>query len=112
MNGDPKKASGTSKQKLKQSLKEWGFKFKTIYGEKGIVKTLKRKKPVIVRCWMTDEDGERYKHYIVVTGRDDKYFYINDPCNGRPGKIQKKVFMARAQKLNWGDKQWGIEVYK
>jgi len=66
---------------------------------------------------MTDEDGERYKHYVVIRGQDDKgknkeYFYINDPCNGKPGKIEKKIFMARAQKLNWGDKQWGIEVYR
>lgn len=112
MNGNPQKKSGTSKPKLKQAIKEQGFKYKTIYGEKGIAKALERKHPVIVRCWLTDEDRERYKHYIVVTGRDDKYFYINDPCNGNPGKIQKKIFMARAQKLNWGDKQWGIEVCK
>ena len=112
MNGNPKKKSGTSKLKLKQSIKERDYKYKTIHGEKGILKTLERKHPVIVRCWMTDEDGERYKHYIVVTGGDDKYFYINDPCNGKPGKILRKIFIARAQKLNWGDKQWGIEVYR
>jgi len=113
MNGDPTKESGTSKLKLKRAIKERDCKYRTIYGEKGIAKALERKHPVIIYCRMTDEDGERYKHYIVVTGRDDKdNFYINDPCNGKPGKIQKKIFMKRAQKLNWGDKQRGIEVYK
>lgn len=113
MNGDPTKESGTSKLKLKEAIKEQGFKYRTIYKEKGIEKSLERKHPVIVRCWMRDEDGDPYPHYIVLRGQDNKdNFYINDPCNGKPGKIQKKTFMKRAQKLNWGDKQWGIEVYR
>jgi predicted double-glycine peptidase len=112
MNGNPKDRNGTSELKLKQAIKEQCFTYKTIYGEKGILKAIERKHPVIVSCWMTDEHGDRYRHYIVVTGRDDKYFYINDPYGGRPGKILKKIFLSRAQKLNWGYKQWGIEVYK
>ncbi|MBM4141938.1 MAG: hypothetical protein FJ242_10765 [Nitrospira sp.] len=113
MNGNPQKKSGTSKLKLKKAIKERGYRCRTIYGEKGITKALERKHPVFVYCWMKDEDGERYPHYVVIRGQEDKkYFHINDPCNGKPGKIQKKIFMVRAQKLNWGNKQWGIEVYK
>jgi predicted double-glycine peptidase len=112
MNGDPTKESGTSELKFKRAIKERGCKYRTIYGENGIAKALESKHPAIVSCWMTDEYGDRYRHYIIVTGRDDKYFYINDPSNGKSGKIQKKIFMARAQKLNWGVTQGGIEVYR
>jgi len=113
MNGNPKKRSGTSKLKLKQAIKERRCKYRGIYGEKGISKALERKHPIIVHCWMRDEDGKRYPHYVVIRGQDHKeYLFINDPCNGNPGRIQKDIFMARGQKLNWGNKQWGIEVYK
>jgi predicted double-glycine peptidase len=112
MNGNPKDRNGTSELKLKQAIKEQGFTYKTIYGEKDILKAIERKHPVIARCWMTDEYEDRYKHYIVITGQDDNYYYINDPYAGRPGKILKNIFISRAQKLNWGYKQWGIEVYE
>jgi ABC-type bacteriocin/lantibiotic exporter with double-glycine peptidase domain len=110
MDGNPKDSHGTSKQRMKSAIKKLGFKYSNIFGEKGLNKALERKHPVIAKCLMDDEYGDRYRHYIVVTGRDDKYFYINDPYAGKPGKILKKTFLSRAQKLNWGYKQWGIEV--
>ena len=62
---------------------------------------------------MTDEEGERYPHYVVVRGQDQKeYLLINDPCHGEPSCIPKDIFMKKGQELNWGNKQWGIEVFK
>lgn len=110
MDGNPQKESGTSTLKLTQAIKDKGFKYRTIYGERDLTRALKRKHPVIASCRMKDEKKEPYRHYIVVTGRDDQFFYINDPYEGKRGKIQKKLFLGRGQQLNWTNNRWGVEV--
>ncbi len=112
MNSNPKYIFGTAKKTMRLATKRLGYKYKNIYGEKGLFGSLSRKNPIIVKCWMNDEYDDRYEHYIVITGVDDKYFYINDPYAGKPGRVLKTTFLARAQKLNWGIKKWGMEVYK
>ena len=112
INGNPKLKRGTTKQKMKLAIKKLGFKYNNTYGENGLVKALQKERPVIAKCLMYDEYGDPYQHYIVITGQDDEYFFINDPYAGKPGRIQKDIFMARGQKLNWGYNKCGIEVYE
>lgn len=112
MHSNPKYIFGTSKKDMKLAIKHFGYKYKNICGEKGLSEALSRKRPVIVKCWMNDEYMDRYEHYIVITGVDKKYFFINDPYAGNPGMVLKTTFLARAQKLNWGNKKWGMEIYK
>ena len=111
MDGNPERCRGTSRKEMTKALHMQRLDYRDIYGMKALEKAIIKKHPVIVRCLM--HDGNRtFKHYIVITGKDEYYLYINDPYVGKPGKIQKKIFLKRAQKLNWGNKKWGIEIFK
>jgi predicted double-glycine peptidase len=111
MNGNPKRCRGTSGQEMGKALHMRCLNYRTIYGIKALEKAIVRNHPVIVRCLMHD-GNLTFKHYIVIIGKDEHYLYINDSYAGKPGKIQKKIFLKRAQKMNWGNKKWGIEIFK
>lgn len=112
MRGNPELSCGTAPQTMKSAVIELGLKYRNIHGIEQLTLALKRKHPVIVRCLIRDEYDDPYRHYIVVCGKDDSNLFINDPYVQKPGKVKIRQFMARAQKLNWGNKKWGMAVYE
>jgi len=112
MNGKSKRKRGTSFHEMTTTIKKIGLKYKKIQG--GIEKfddVFKRRNPMILRCIMQDDEG-RCPHYIVVTGKDKEYLYVSDPHPKGLKKVKISSFEKRRQRLNWGNKRWGIEVYE
>lgn len=111
MDGNPKKEPGTLRQRMKTAISELGYRYDVIHGKRELSEALKYG-PVIVYCEMEDEEGDPYKHYIVVTRKTNDYLFINDPYKDKPGRIRQELFFGSLTKLHWGDKQWGISIFK
>jgi predicted double-glycine peptidase len=117
MNGKTWSSSGTSPDRLKYAIRRMGFGCRQIGGntdearEENLRQSLSRSNPAILGC-MAKLGTDRYRHYIVLIGIDDKYIYIRDPYpEGRPSKVRIIEFLKNGNPTNWGNNRWGIEVY-
>jgi ABC-type bacteriocin/lantibiotic exporter with double-glycine peptidase domain len=115
MNGNLRRPSGTSKSVMKQTIRWFGYKVKELRGGETarllqIRQAIKNHHPVILSC-RADLGGDRYTHFIIVTGIDQEYVYFNDPYPGKRNKVSLEEFLGRGESLCWGSAQWGIEVF-
>jgi uncharacterized protein YvpB len=52
----------------------------------------------------------RYAHYIVLTGIDESYVYLNDPYPEKLAKIAIKSLLRNGQPTSWGNARWGVII--
>lgn len=113
LKGDRYLPRGTYREHLTAALIEFGISATKISGDtetrlKQITKALRKGCPVILTCI---EDFGSYGwvgHYIVLTGIDKDFIYINDPYPGKDSQIALLSFLKNGQPLSWDNSKWGI----
>jgi predicted double-glycine peptidase len=117
MDGKTWSSSGTPPGRMKNAIRMMGFRCCEIRGdsdekkERNLRKAIDNRHPVILGC-MANLGTDRYRHYIVLIGIDDKYIYIRDPYpEGRPSKVRIMEFLKNGNPTSWGNNRWGLEVY-
>jgi hypothetical protein len=63
---------------------------------------------VILTCIEDFGHYGRIGHYVVLTGIDKDFIYINDPYPGKDSQIALACFLKNGQPLCWGNLKWGI----
>lgn len=109
--------SGTSYSRMKDTIRKMGFGCREIIGrtdeerQRKLRQALANHRPVILGC-MADLGPDRYRHYIVLIGIDDKFIRIRDPYpEERSPKVLITDFLKNGNPISWGNYRWGIEVY-
>jgi predicted double-glycine peptidase len=117
MDGKTWSSSGTSPDRMKYAIRRMGFGCREIRGDtdkkrlQNLQRAINDRRPVILGC-MANLGTDRYRHYIVLIGIDDKYIYIRDPYpEGRPSKVRIMEFLKNGNPTSWGNNRWGIEIY-
>ena len=110
-------SSGTCPRRMKNAIRRMGFGCREIRGDtdekrvRNLVRAIDDLNPVILGC-IADLGPDRYRHYFVLFGIDDKYIFIRDPYpEGRPSKVRIKEFLKNGKPTSWGNNRWGVEVY-
>jgi hypothetical protein len=116
MTGNRYHIFGTSKKDLKAVFRKSGINCKELLGsskEKKLTNlrmAINAGKPVILGCRANFKYHGRYAHYIVLTGIDGSYIYVNDPYPGKPAKIPINSFLRNGQPTSWGNARWGVII--
>jgi predicted double-glycine peptidase len=116
MQGNRDRSLGTVKKDLKAVFRKRGFICKELFGSRKETKlanlftAINAGKPVILGCMAKIKYYGRYSHYIVLTGIDESYLYVNDPYPGRLAKIAIVSFLRNGQPTSWGNARWGIII--
>lgn len=63
---------------------------------------------MILTCIEDFRHYGRTGHYVVLTGIDKDFIYINDPYPGKDSQIALACFLKNGQPLCWGNLKWGI----
>lgn len=107
---------GTGKKDLKAVFRKRGIICKELLGSKKETKlanlrtAINAGKPVILGCMANFKYYDRDAHYIVLTGIDESYIYVNDPYPGKPIKILVDSFLRNGQPTSWGNARWGVII--
>jgi predicted double-glycine peptidase len=111
MDGNTKYRYGTSKRRLKRVIHRLGYKYRSVYELDGLEWAIEKELPVIVLCYMRDEEGDPYEHYIVVKGIENDYIHINDPYYGGSKRVRRSTFMSLKGNLYWKSRvKWGLVI--
>jgi hypothetical protein len=117
MCGNVMSSRGTTYDRMIHAIEKMGIRCRRIRVEGNGSKlaslrdAVARNHPVILGC-VTDIEGERWRHYVVLTGIDDRYLHIRDPFPGRrPRRIRIDEFLRPGRFMSWGRNRWGIEVF-
>jgi predicted double-glycine peptidase len=113
MDGNATYRYGTPKKKMKWTVHQLDYRYRSIHGLKGLISVVERDRlPVIVLGYMIDEYGTTYEHYVVVAGIRDRYLHINDPYYGKR-QVRIDDFLTQKGNVFWKKRvQWGMVVSK
>jgi hypothetical protein len=118
MDGNVTSSRGTTYDGMNRAIGRMGLGCRRIRGGDNSSKlaslrdAIARNHPVILGC-VTDIEGKRWRHYVVLTGIDDRYLHVRDPFPGRrPQRIRIDEFLRPGRFLSWGRNRWGIEVFE
>jgi hypothetical protein len=116
MKGNVYRESGTDKDDLVKTIKEFGLTCRKIPGVtkdeklRHLASALRAGRPAILWCRAYFQAHKRYAHYVVLTGLDERYLYLNDPYPDKPGRVERSSFIKNGQEMSWGTDAWGIIV--
>lgn len=113
MNGDKYLSRGTYREQLISALREFGISETEVSGNSAarlcqLTSAIKKGRPAILTCLADFKHYGRMGHYVVLTGIDNDFLYINDPYPGKPSQILRSSFLKNGQPINWGKLRWGI----
>ena len=113
MNGNKYLSRGTCREHLISALREFGIFETEISGNTPtrlaqLTRAIEKGSPVILMCLADFGHYGRMWHYVVLTGMDKDFIYINDPYPGKPSQILLLSFLKNGQPINWGKLKWGI----
>ena len=113
MNGNKYLPRGTYREHLISALREIGISETAISGNTAarlgkLTRAIKKGSPAILACLADFGPYGRMGHYVVLTGIDKDFLYINDPYPGKPSQIPILSFLKNGQPINWGKFRWGI----
>jgi len=115
MNGNKYLSRGTYRENIISALQEFSISATEISGNTSarleqLARAIERESPSILSCLADFEHYGRTGHYIVLTGIDKDFLWINDPYPGKPSKISISSFLKKGQPLNWDNMKWGISL--
>jgi ABC-type bacteriocin/lantibiotic exporter with double-glycine peptidase domain len=116
MQGNRDRLFGTGKKDLKAVFRKRGIICKELLGSRKETKlanlrtAINAGKPVILGCMANFKYYGRDAHYIVITGIDEAYIYVNDPYPGKPARILIESFLRNGQPTSWGNARWGVII--
>jgi uncharacterized protein YvpB len=116
MEGNRDRLFGTLKHDMKAVLRKRRFICKELLGSSKETKLANLRtavnagKPVILRCMAYFKGYGRTAHYVVVTGIDKSFIYINNPYPGKPAKLEIESFCRNGQPTSWGNARWGVTI--
>lgn len=113
LNGDRYLPRGTRWEHLTAALREFGISATKISGNTEtrlmqMTKALRKGCPVILTCIEDFGVYGRVGHYVVLTGTDKDFIYINDPYPGKDSQIAILSFLKNGQPMSWDNSKWGI----
>lgn len=113
MNGNKYLSRGTYREYLISALEVFGISETVISGNTAtrlaqLSRAIEHGSPAILTCLANFGRYGRMGHYVVLTGIDENFLYINDPYPGRPSQIPILSFLTNGQPINWGKLKWGI----
>jgi predicted double-glycine peptidase len=116
MKGNVYRESGTSRDDMVKTIRGFGLTCRKIPGVtkdeklRHLASALRAGRPAILWCRAYFQAHKRYAHYVVLTGLDERYLYLNDPYPDKPGRVERSSFIKNGQEMSWGTDAWGIIV--
>lgn len=113
MKGNKYLSRGTYREYLISALREFGIFETKISGNTAarlaqLSRAIEYGSPAILTCLSDFGHYGRMGHYVVLTGIDKDFVYINDPYPGKPSQIPLSSFLKNGQPTSWGNLRWGI----
>lgn len=113
MNGNKYLSRGAYREHLISALREFGISETEISGNTAtrlgqLTRAIEKGRPAILTCLADFGQYGRMGHYVVLTGIDKDFIYLNDPYPGKPSQIPLLSFLKNGQPINWGNSKWGI----